>query len=268
MIAWLAGPALAWETCPTAPAVHVAAGPDVLNAWPSVNDDHDWNGIDLEQVDPGWSGFGWDQQALFGVRPSMPCARLGLREQVVSHNVSDNVMWGEDRYAGSEWHLVTSPMLGGELRLPAWFAVGAYALPGVRTVITSQRVTVPERDLERAESHLTFVPTLSAYAVVRWVPGRSPVGVHVDAELPVLHTFRELAWYPHRFLGIGLDVVVDRRSAPRVEPVGERGPGQTLDEVAPGRELDLHPEVLGEPAGLLDAGDPVPPGSDDPHPVG
>ncbi len=201
---------MSWDLCAPPPVVHFAAGPDLLNAWPSSSPDGDRNGVAVARVDPGWSGAGWDQQAIFGVRRGWDCARLGVREQVVWHNVSEQTLWDVGRYSGSELHFVTSPMVGGELHLPAWFAAGAYALPGLRTVYTHQRATVPERGLERTETHLSFVPTLSAYAVLRWVPARSPVGLHADVELPVVNTFRELGWYPHRILGVGLDLRLER----------------------------------------------------------
>lgn len=265
--AWLASSALAWELCAPAPAVHVAGGPDLFDVWPAANEDGQFVGIDVEGVDPGWSGYGWDQQLLLGAGAALPCARLGVREQVVWSHVTDTTLWSEDRFTGYEMHFGTSAMLGGEVRLPAWFAAGAYALPGVRTAVVGQRAVLEDQDLDRSITRLTFVPTLSAYAVVRWIPDVSPVGVHADLELPVVNLFQEIGWYPHRFFGAGLDVVLGRRSAPRVEPVGERGPGEPLDQVAAGGDLELDPEVVGEAPGLVDAGDPVPPSGDDPDPV-
>lgn len=209
MIAVLAASAWAWELCPEAPAVQLAAGADLLNLYPHSNPEGDWRGFDVERVDPGWSGAGWDQGVVVPVRRLGGCARAGLREQVVWHNVAEGLPWAES-FPGSEWHFGTSALLGGELALPAWFAVGGYASPGVRAAWTRQRVDLPSRGLDARDSHLSFVPTLSAVVVVRWWASTSPVGLHVDAGMPLLNPFRETVWYPHRFLGLGADLRLGR----------------------------------------------------------
>lgn len=200
--------AFAREWCPEPPRLQLAAAPDLWDLWGFGPHAGGGTVPEIERIDPSWSGTGWDQQALFGLDRVGRCARIGVREEVIWHNVSDDTGWGDGRWRGSEWSFVTSPMLGGEVALPAWFGAGMYALPGVRSAVTHQVATV--RGLDASDTHVSFVPTLSAYAVVRWIPARLPVGLHVDVELPLLAPWRETTWYPHRFLGAGLDLRLSR----------------------------------------------------------
>lgn len=193
--------------CPDEPRIAAYAGPDVMNLWAGRSVVPGGKGDRLtttaELVDPGWGGFGWDQ----GVTWQLPsCVRAGVREQVISHNVA---FLDRERFGGSEWQLVTEATLGAELTLPLGFAVGAHVLPGVRAAVSTQRVDLPERDLDLRYRSVSFVPVLYAGAAVRWW-ARPWIGAHVDVQLPVANFVREQQWFPNRYLGAGLDVSVPR----------------------------------------------------------
>ncbi len=157
-------------------------------------------------VDFGWSGYGLDLQASV---PVAPCFRLGAREQVIMHNVYDD----PPQIQGSEWHMITSAVLGAELDLPARFQVGAALLPGLRTVVVTQRTEIPERGLSASYSDVALVPTLYGQATVRW--WATPwLAIHADTQLPLVNRLREAGWFPHRSLGAGVDVRWQRAEDP------------------------------------------------------
>lgn len=175
--------------------IQVAAAADVLNLWPGETA-RGGRTLNVRPIDPGWSGWGWDQQLTL---PVGRCLRLGLREQVVKHDMDIF----EAGFSGSEWHFITQAMVGAEVALPGRFAAGAYLLPGVRAVRIVQHVDVPERDLRLDYRDTSFVPSLGGYGAVRWW-ATPALGVHADVRVP-LADFRRSFAFPDRFVGVGID---------------------------------------------------------------
>jgi len=159
----------------------LAVGADVLSQWGEA------------------AGPGFD---LLVTWPALPCTRVGLREHVA-------IEWWGGVEAHHEVQVKSHLALGTEVHLPVDLTVGTYLLPGVRTVLLTQRVDYEERGLEGRYGVVNHLPSLYNTWVVRWRPV-ARFGVHAEVAVPLADREREVGWYRNRLIGLGVDLRLGR----------------------------------------------------------
>jgi hypothetical protein len=185
--------------CPDdAMTVHVGA--NVMNLWPKGA-----HGVTARFIDPSWSGWGGD---LAVSTPLWRCLRVGLREQVV-FQVQDETLG----VVGRRTHLVSQLQLGGELSFPWRVQVGAWLLPGVRTVFLRDQVNFEAVETDYRDT--TVLGSWSAMLVAR-VWATPLIGGHLSLRAPVADFSRAFN-FADQFVGLGIDLRVDRRGADAAE---------------------------------------------------